>query len=1670
MPDVSRSDSQRSDSSQRPRVSFNRDVRIKRIGRPEGSVVTAVTSDGEGHLLPTTVRRERGQGSRSQSAREAAIVLRHADSVNCIPVMDTSLRKSTIPKRNTKDPANHMKLNDTPRKKLTRSVSDAGSRHDRNKYGPGKSYWSENEGEDSASSEGGRQKLRKQEEKKINIFATLNNRLRGKKKKKSSDLDRSEFEDRRPNTPTRRNDSTGVDVVSNLNTEKSKSKSIENLLPETGGQEKKSQLTQTSTLPRRSKNSKKQLSPIIEDEPIASNPRRSPFDFNNQVESIQDDINLNPAPKIVIEPPTPIYEIEEKIFTPSRGRSDQASKKDNKRIPSLMDSSGRDSERKDEVDGRKSSDKDDRGRLSSIRDYRKNEHERLGDKKLVGNDDDLSLRMIKDDKKKRSKPKAATKSRSKFYDNEEWLSSEEDFSLSHDNGHYKSYDYGLLDPDLSLTNLEEIGAKNNKMGGGKYVDVIDKNLSKSYEKDSGFMLKGSVGKKSVNDKGEGEERLTNVKKNDLKRTSSLNASPERRRFSGVDSNSAKNEIGTFRGGNSSQKKVDGRNSLSRRFFEKERRGSLQGVADKLNATETSTRKPVTSDEETSRKTVGMLVEELSRKQSANKRKENVPADKLKSVGPLIDPLLDLDRQHNNNKPFSYTDPYKSPPPLLAAVSVDAKQAGAPPTADDEVIYAEVICTPAAAAAAAAAAAKVGGNVGVSDGNSSSFLARAGHPSSDAGLAAATAELPVSREPSAQLATSIRSPRELVHKITKESDASPPPKSHKTTVHTVVKRTNPPERVSSIRINQSDHTGKQPNNEFIIESNVNHNFRKTKKGSTVDLNQTTDNNTNSNNHYTSPNLSINDSNRKHIGSEHSSVSTRNSSLSESNSTVEYTNDYSIKSGKVTKKDNRLNKDSSEVFSADTLGNNNVNETKVVTKKEYFVDDYTFSPIVEETREASSFVEKNRHHQSSPSLYFSKSERDLTQEIRGEESVAKQESIIRIDVEEEEDFGDHQDSYGSKSLKMNATRSMSTDRLLTGDINDLSLRRHRLESIIDSHKRRFENRAISPNRYSRTLTRSVSNVSPSYRNSNRLIEDDLSSATKKTIKEDRYFERHIKRTASNYKDKDMLSDGAPLKIEADDSYKTNRNGRNNYKTYNYYLKNDSKNNEKFNNEYNLTNSIRDNKYRSSDNVADIYRNEESNNESNGTKYGKKHFREWYTSMSVKKTERGSGDDASYGYGSLKGGKEDDDRVKDDSRNKVLRSDGKYPSLRDDSNRIATEDGKDNRKSDSGRSSRGGFFEKLRNEQKSSSKTSSVKDTRKVSGLEKVRRKLSNWNSGKKNSTQEKTEKKDKKKKSKDEKVHGSSLEEQKDPLTSRYSEYKGDDSAEDEHRHGDHMVRESDYYATRQRVSTPETDPTWFRSLDRVKHKTSHSRLSGEDTVDRKHRPVSRANSTSQKNLRFFGESDSGSYPSLNTSHLQVPSNRTSSRLRSSLDSSAESTLEEDSGHSQKSVVYLHAATVGDIPGSRKLHRSQITGGRRSMSREELSSNKTDSTFVPHKRTLSRSISVLAPWRPRHPRDGIEVNYNDAGKPPRAPIKINNRTLTRIQQEENKRRPLSSAGESGRDSRSDRRGSDESRSTAVSDHNTTNHRRRKYVSGSETDLARSKSVPRSSKLSSGWFRGK
>ncbi|KAJ8963200.1 hypothetical protein NQ318_018666 [Aromia moschata] len=99
-----------------------------------------------------------------------------------------------------------------------------------------------------------------------------------------------------------------------------------------------------------------------------------------------------------------------------------------------------------------------------------------------------------------------------------------------------------------------------------------------------------------------------------------------------------------------------------------------------------------------------------------------------------------------------------------------------------------------------------------------------------------------------------------------------------------------------------------------------------------------------------------------------------------------------------------------------------------------------------------------------------------------------------------------------------------------------------------------------------------------------------------------------------------------------------------------------------------------------------------------------------------------------------------------------------------------------------------------------------------------------------------------------------------------------------------------------------------------------------------------------------------------------------RRRKNEVSSVESSTEGDSSQqSQRSVVYLHAATVGDIPGP-----GYLRNGRRAASREELASNSS-SRMQPQVKTLSRSFSVLAPWKPRHPREAMDIDYTQYPKP-------------------------------------------------------------------------------------------
>ncbi|XP_012540710.2 uncharacterized protein LOC105839156 [Monomorium pharaonis] len=240
---------------------------------------------------------------------------------------------------------------------------------------------------------------------------------------------------------------------------------------------------------------------------------------------------------------------------------------------------------------------------------------------------------------------------------------------------------------------------------------------------------------------------------------------------------------------------------------------------------------------------------------------------------------------------------------------------------------------------------------------------------------------------------------------------------------------------------------------------------------------------------------------------------------------------------------------------------------------------------------------------------------------------------------------------------------------------------------------------------------------------------------------------------------------------------------------------------------------------------------------------------------------------------------------------------------------------------------------------------------------------------------------------------------------------------------------------------------------------------------------------QKNLRFFGDTDQESVSSnrdrrnkrvddhtrvrrdvtnSNRHNLGIISApRKSSRLAESALSSGESTTgdssqqSQNSQRSQRSVVYLHAATVGEIPGPNER--------RRAASREEL-----NRPLQSHTRTVSRSVSVLAPWKPRHYREPFEINYDQQqhAKP-----------IATMRRRQRSRETLSRRGKEAR------RSKDNLSKTSTINRSTLKSKDKQKVDrtvsteslatksrgiGSKVELNRSTSVPRDPNKSAGWFK--
>ncbi|XP_037965815.2 uncharacterized protein LOC105392188 isoform X2 [Plutella xylostella] len=123
-------------------------------------------------------------------------------------------------------------------------------------------------------------------------------------------------------------------------------------------------------------------------------------------------------------------------------------------------------------------------------------------------------------------------------------------------------------------------------------------------------------------------------------------------------------------------------------------------------------------------------------------------------------------------------------------------------------------------------------------------------------------------------------------------------------------------------------------------------------------------------------------------------------------------------------------------------------------------------------------------------------------------------------------------------------------------------------------------------------------------------------------------------------------------------------------------------------------------------------------------------------------------------------------------------------------------------------------------------------------------------------------------------------------------------------------------------------------------------------------------------------DRGSSSELRSSKQELSRDATH-RRRTPANLSGESSTEGDSSHqSQRSVVYLHATTVGDIPDPGRLGKNR--------SRDDVSSVNSSNMQI---RTTQKTFSIFAPWTPKHYGDQHDVHYAQKPRKPKEkePIK-------------------------------------------------------------------------------------
>lgn len=195
--------------------------------------------------------------------------------------------------------------------------------------------------------------------------------------------------------------------------------------------------------------------------------------------------------------------------------------------------------------------------------------------------------------------------------------------------------------------------------------------------------------------------------------------------------------------------------------------------------------------------------------------------------------------------------------------------------------------------------------------------------------------------------------------------------------------------------------------------------------------------------------------------------------------------------------------------------------------------------------------------------------------------------------------------------------------------------------------------------------------------------------------------------------------------------------------------------------------------------------------------------------------------------------------------------------------------------------------------------------------------------------------------------------------------------------------SDYNRTRQHHSVDSYDEDSNRYL-------SHERRTNSRDVSRERQSMSPLRYSYEQEMAPKGSGDYRKPP------LGPPKPARSFARQKEMERIQDSSGTEGE-LSQHSVVYLHATTgildknelsfktafliikkiliVGDIPPQQYIPPSRASKSA-SRSRDDLSysTDRTDGKIEPMTKTVSRSISMLAPWRPKHMSEGYEIDYS------------------------------------------------------------------------------------------------